>query len=123
MTCHTADQAEGATIGPLLAGIGSRMPRETILESIVAPNAQIAEGYAMVILTHGEDKVVAGRLQTEDDHSVILVLPDGTTVSINKSEITKRETSKLSAMPSLAGVMTPEEAGALTAFLASLKES
>ena len=123
VTCHTADQPSGGNIGPLLAGIGLRVSRETILESIVAPNAQIAEGYAMEMLTLREGPVTAGRLQTEDDHSITMILLDGTPVSLEKSDIRKRETSALSAMPSLASVMTPEEAGALTAFLASLTES
>ncbi len=42
--CHDLEGSE-ADIGPDLAGIAGRMSREAIMEAILDPNAEIAEGY------------------------------------------------------------------------------
>ena len=122
VTCHTADQPDGGNIGPKLNGIGSRLQPEAILESIVSPSAKITEGYAPILITYNQDETISGRIVFEDEHTITLALPDGTNLSIDKTKITKRETSDQSPMPSMAGLFTVEEAGALTSFLASLTE-
>ncbi len=122
VTCHTADQPDGGNIGPKLNGIGSRLQPEAILESIVSPSAKITEGYAPILITYNQDETISGRIVFEDEHTITLALPDGTNLSIDKTKITKRETSDQSPMPSMAGLFTVEEAGALTSFLVSLTE-
>lgn len=42
--CHNLNDS-GADIGPELGGIGSRMSRALVMESIIDPNAVIADGY------------------------------------------------------------------------------
>ena len=43
-TCHSRTEGE-EIVGPSLAGIGSRADSEYIKESILEPDAEIAEGY------------------------------------------------------------------------------
>lgn len=47
-TCHSMDGAPGA--GPTLQGIGSRLSNAEIYESIMAPDAVIAEGYTAGVM-------------------------------------------------------------------------
>jgi quinoprotein glucose dehydrogenase len=52
MRCHKVHN-EGGTVGPDLSGIGARKDRRYLLESIVDPNKQIAEGFETLILELG----------------------------------------------------------------------
>jgi mono/diheme cytochrome c family protein len=67
-TCHSLDGTPGA--GPSLQGVGSRLSRAEIYESIVDPDATVAEGYAPGVMTamlsanNFRDQVSAAELQT-----------------------------------------------------------
>jgi uncharacterized protein len=45
LRCHSL-AGEGGLIGPALEGVGTRLTREQILDSLLDPNATLAEGYA-----------------------------------------------------------------------------
>ena len=67
-TCHSLDGTPGA--GPSLAGIGSRLDKADIYESIMDPDAVIAEGFtagvmtAMLNVNGFRDQVSVKELQT-----------------------------------------------------------
>ena len=48
LRCHKLD-GEGGEIGPVLDGVGARLGREQLLESLLDPNATLAEGYGGAI--------------------------------------------------------------------------
>ena len=62
--CHRVGN-EGGTVGPSLDGIGRRLSREEILESIVVPNAKIAQGFESVVLSLKSGQQVSGTLRSE----------------------------------------------------------
>ena len=48
-TCHSLDGAPGA--GPTLAGVGGRLSRAELYESVMEPDATITEGFAAGVMT------------------------------------------------------------------------
>lgn len=75
-TCHTLDGAVGA--GPTLAGVGSRLSRGELYESIVDPDATVTEGFAagvmsaMMTATSFHEQVSAAELQILIDYLAAL---------------------------------------------------
>ena len=43
--CHTVAAGTGANVGPNLAGVGSRLNRQELLEALVTPSSRIAPGF------------------------------------------------------------------------------
>jgi quinoprotein glucose dehydrogenase len=62
--CHKAEGGD-SLVGPDLTKIGATLDRTAILESIVYPNARIANGFQIVVLELKDNTTVAGRLMEE----------------------------------------------------------
>jgi quinoprotein glucose dehydrogenase len=119
--CHKL-HGEGGDVGPDLTGIGARQKREYLLESIVAPNRQIAKGFETVVLALSNGQVVSGIVKQEDAREVWLMTAEGKLVTVKKDDIDERQTGK-SAMPEdIIKSLTKVEIRDLVEFLASLKE-
>ncbi|MBX6314046.1 MAG: HEAT repeat domain-containing protein [Isosphaeraceae bacterium] len=97
LRCHKI-HGQGGEVGPDLTGIGGRKERTYILESIVAPNRQIAQGFETLVVAQTDGQVLAGVLKGEDSQSLKLMTPEGRLVVLPKADIeeTKRGAS---AMP------------------------
>lgn len=120
MRCHKVGK-DGGEVGPPLSIVGKQHTRQEILESIVIPNKVIVEGYGQELISTRGDGVKIGRVKSEDENAVLLVLADATEVRIAKSDIRKRKPA-LSAMPEdLAKMLSKRELRDLVAYLASLK--
>ncbi len=65
LRCHKCEIGDSA-VGPDLTRIGAQKDRAYLLESIVHPNAKIAEGFQTVVLTLKDASFVVGRLVKED---------------------------------------------------------
>ncbi len=73
--CHTVKGKGGGEVGPDLSDIGSRKPREYILNSIVHPNSEIAQGFENVTILTTDGKEYTGRVLFEDAEKMELELP------------------------------------------------
>jgi quinoprotein glucose dehydrogenase len=73
--CHTIGERGGGEAGPDLTTIGARATREQILESIVAPNRVIAEGFENVTLGLDDGAEVSGRVVEESEETLLLEIP------------------------------------------------
>ena len=91
-------RSAGGEVGPELSGIGARQNRAYILESIVDPNKQIAQGFESVVLATSDGKVITGVLRGEDDKEVRLMTAEGKLVAVPKDTIEDRKRGP-SAMP------------------------
>jgi quinoprotein glucose dehydrogenase len=119
--CHKL-KGKGGDVGPIQDGIGSRHPREYLLESIVAPSVKIAEGFASVSVEMNNGDEFNGTVKSESATELVLNLTNGTAVKIKKTDIGFRQTSSLSGMPPGMGqILTKRELRDLIEFLASLK--
>ena len=119
--CHGAgNDASGADAGPNLAGIGKAHDRRYLLESLVAPEAEIAPGFGVVALTLQNGGSIGGTLIDEADaHYDIAVGNDHWRVK--KSDV-KSATPPLSTMPPMGGILSQRELRDLVAYLASLDQ-
>jgi len=123
--CHKvkgpAGEPAGGDVGPDLSGIGARQTRTYLLESILNPNKQIAQGFESVVLATSDGKVHTGVFRGEDAKEVRLIAADGTLVAVPKDTIEERKSGP-SAMPNdLARKLSKSEFRDLIEFLANLK--
>ncbi|GDY20565.1 glucose dehydrogenase [Verrucomicrobiota bacterium] len=120
LRCHGV-KGKGGTVGPDLAGVGARLSREQLLESIVFPNRQIAAGFENVVVVLKTGGTRAGVVKSETaDELVLHSLEDGL-MRVAKATIQSRTTG-LSAMPEgVAQVLTRRELRDVVEFLAGLK--
>jgi len=118
--CHKV-QGRGGEVGPVLDAVGGQKTRDYLLESIVIPNKDIAQGFAQSIFLMQSDAVETGRVEKEDDKQVVIVLADGNRKTLAKADIKGRKLG-LSAMPEdEVKRLTKRELRDVVEFLASLK--
>ena len=116
--CHKID-GEGGEVGPNLAGIGAKQRREYILESIVFPNKQIAQGFDSVLVTTKNEVTYAGTLKSETDTMLEINSPEDGMVQVKKADIKTRQRG-LSAMPEeLRQILTKQDLRNLVEFLST----
>lgn len=121
--CHRI-AGQGGALGPDLAGIGSKYDREFLIESVLYPSRQIAEGFAQTMAKLRSGEVLTGLIQAETPDELLLVDAQGHPYRIAKREIEVRKVSETSLMPEkLQEAYSPEEFSDLIAFLASLQEA
>ena len=118
--CHKV-RGEGGEVGPDLTGIASKQPRSYLLESIVAPNHAIAQGFESVVIAKNDGTVVAGVLKSEDDKAIRLMTAEAQLVEVPKLDVEDRKRGP-SAMPEdLHKKLTKAELRDLVEYLANLK--
>jgi quinoprotein glucose dehydrogenase len=91
------------------------------LESIVAPNAKITEGFKTTVMMLDTGRAVSGVLRREDGEHAVLVDAEGKEIAVNLAEVEERSEG-MSAMPEgLARQMTASELRDLVEYLAGLR--
>jgi putative heme-binding domain-containing protein len=115
--CHSVSKSEPMK-GPFMGQVGSIMNREQIAESILKPNASIAQGFATVLITTKAKKNHMGFVTQETAEKVVMTNIVGEVSTINKSDIASRKEMDTSMMPpGLANSLSIEEFASLVAFL------
>jgi quinoprotein glucose dehydrogenase len=118
--CHIIN-GQGGVAGPDLSTIGSSKDRLYIMESILYPNAKIAEGFETIVLTLQGDTTYAGLLTTETEATLeINSLEDGL-VTVNKAHIESIESGPSGMPEEIRQVLTKREVRDLVEFLSGLK--
>jgi quinoprotein glucose dehydrogenase len=123
--CHKVPgpggESAGGEVGPELAGVGARLSRAELLESIVYPNRKIAQGFESVVIATGDGKVHTGILRGEDAKQARLITAEGKLIVVSKDSIEERKRGP-SAMPDgVAAKLSKKELRDLIEFLSSLK--
>jgi quinoprotein glucose dehydrogenase len=118
--CHRIN-GQGGEVGPDLSHVGSQKDRRYLLESMVLPNKQIAQGFDSVMLVLKDGDVQAGVLKSETPTEVVINSADGGLVTLKKGDIQTRKAA-LSPMPEgLGQVLSKPDLRNLVEFLSSLK--
>jgi quinoprotein glucose dehydrogenase len=119
--CHHIGNDGGGNAGPVLDGLASRQPREYLLESIVFPNKQIAQGFETAMISMKNGAAYAGVLKRETDSTVVLLSPEDGEVTLKKSDIASRDKG-LSGMPEgLGQQLSRQDLRDVIEFLGTLK--
>jgi quinoprotein glucose dehydrogenase len=118
--CHAVGNS-GGIVGPRLDTIGLKRDRSFLLESLLAPSAQFADGYRTTVVVTDEGRTVAGIVMEETDTDLRIVTGDGREERLATASIEDRVTGP-SAMPTdIAAKLTPRELRDLVEWLAGLK--
>ncbi len=118
--CHKV-AGKGGEVGPDLSEIGQTKDHLYLLQSIVEPDAKIAEKFETVVLLTEDGQVLTGILRQETDEFVELIDAEGSIQKIYVEEVVSRKKGK-SAMPAdLLKNLTRRELRDLVAYLESLK--
>lgn len=118
VACHRVEKV-GSEVGPPLTEVGKK-GREYILESLIAPQAEITPGYGMMSLKIKDGTTLAGALKQEDENFLTLILPDKKEAIIDISKIETR-TAPVSTMPPMGQILTPRQLRDLVEYLSGLK--
>ena len=121
--CHKieGENSEGGEVGPELTGIASKRSREYLLESVLYPNKQIAEGFESVLVTTRDGTVFAGTVKSEDAKTIHLLSPEDGDVTLEKDQITSRQRG-LSSMPEgMDKLLSNQDIRNLMEYLSTLK--
>ncbi|GJM22651.1 MAG: glucose dehydrogenase [Planctomycetota bacterium] len=120
--CH-AREGEGIGehyVGPSLEGLGERLSRRQIFESLRDPNARLAPGFQTTHLFLDDDSLVTGRVLSESPTLIVLLDADGERHKVDVARVSERRPA-LSAMPEgLVESLTPRDLRDLIAYLAGL---
>lgn len=100
ITCHKLKGVGLTEIGPDLGSIGASAPADYIIESLVEPSKKIKEGYKSSTITTKNGNFYSGSIVFEDESMIKIKTSAGAEVSLQKSKIESRKSSKVSMMPS-----------------------
>ena len=118
--CHTVVKSEPLK-GPFLGDIFTRYGRPEVVESILRPNAQIAQGFATTYVKTKDDTEFEGFIVRESGDTLELRNLNGPLI-VTKKDIVERGTRINSIMPEgLCDQITPSELASILAYLESLK--
>ncbi len=118
--CHSIFEM-GGNAGPGLAGVGSRLSKEEILQSMIEPSAVFASGYGVVTLQLADSSTTAGIVLEETADFIKIKIGKEDIQTIEKSQIAERENIP-SSMPAMGKILTKRELRDMVSFLSGLKE-
>jgi putative heme-binding domain-containing protein len=121
ISCHRVGN-EGADFAPNMTGVGKRLPRYKIVESIIDPNAEIDKKYLSTLIITAEGKSHSGLLVGETDKDVSIF--DGKFKHvIPVDDILDRKTLNQSSMPEgMAATLSPTEFLDIVQYLSTLTQ-
>ncbi len=117
LQCHKIG-SDGGIQGPSLTKVGERLKPDKLIESLVNPNAAIAEGYGLAAVTLADGTLVMGRIGKQTKKQITVIAPDGKATQIPTSNVAT-VAPPVSAMPPLGLSLPPKDLRDLVAYLAT----
>ena len=117
--CHKVGQV-GGDVGPNLNSLAKRLDSRAMLESLIDPQAQIADGYGLITFTMKDGKVVTGIIEKKSAGFMSIKDPAGSRSLIKVADI-KSRSKLLSSMPPMTGILSPRDLRDMIAYLKTLK--
>ncbi len=120
--CHRSETGvgggHGGGAGPSLAGVSAKGAQH-LLESVLIPNAQIAEGFGSIVVTKKDGSTVAGLLIDEDADGIVLEIGGGKRVLLALDEVAER-TNPVTGMPPMGLTLSPRALRDVIAYVLTL---
>jgi putative heme-binding domain-containing protein len=117
--CHAIGDSK-ADVGPPLAGVASRLTRQQLLESLIAPSARLAPGYGQVSVTLKNGQKLEGMLREESATTIAVEDATRGLQRVQVADIATR-TNGASPMPPMNLLLTPREIRDVVEYLSSLR--
>jgi len=122
IACHTIN-ADEPPKGPVLSAVAKIYDRAALTESILKPNAKMAQGFESAWIKTKKGEQLEGFVTREGGDNLDLRNIAGQTVLIEKADIAERGHREQSMMPEgLLNAFTPSELANLLAWMESLKK-
>ncbi len=120
LRCHKVEWDEGGDVGPDLRGVGRRLSRLQVLESIVAPNRAVSAGFRTTVFALRDEKLVEARVLLEDETKFRVMDANAKVFDIPKSDVEEKRDG-ISAMPEgFDKLLTPLELRNVIEYLCSI---
>lgn len=116
--CHMVGH-RGSEVGPNLTNIGNLLPRETLLEAMVAPNARIAPGFGRITVTLKDGSEVEGFFESETPTTKTLLPSEGEPTTIRKADIVSVH-ARASGMPPMGYLLDHKQLRDLVEYMTIL---
>ena len=117
--CHKLGQV-GGDVGPSLNGVASRLDERAMLESLIDPQAKIADGYGLTTFTMKNGEIFTGSIEKKSANFFSIKDQSGARILIKTADI-KSSSKSVSAMPPMMGILAPRDLRDLVAFMKTLK--
>jgi putative membrane-bound dehydrogenase-like protein len=118
--CHVVG-GEGKAVGPDLSGIGAKLSRVALYESILAPSAAISHNYETWTAIGTDGRSATGLLVSQTDEEVVIRGADGIDVRLSKADVEELVRQPVSLMPAdLATALSVPELADVVAYLETL---
>lgn len=119
--CHKAG-GNGGEIGPALDGVGKRLTRTKLLESLLEPSKTLEPKWVTHVIETNDGRIVTGLFQSESPDEIVLKSVQGKLLSVPTEEVERHYTTRTSIMPEGQAQGLEEQTIAdLLAWLESLK--
>ncbi|MDP0491279.1 MAG: hypothetical protein Q7Q71_09550 [Verrucomicrobiota bacterium JB023] len=120
-SCH-AVSLEEVQKGPFLGTAGGKFTRDYLIESVLAPNATVAQGFVTELITLKDGSAVLGFITRNEDGEIDVRNIGGVVTTVKSADVAKREEQAISMMPAgLASGLTVHEFTSLIDYLGSMK--
>jgi len=120
--CHQVN-GTGSDFGPNLTGIGSKLPKEGLLDAIVYPSKGIGFGYETWELKMKDGSTISGIIASKTATDIDIKFAGGSKKQIKRSDVKSMQQTKLSAMPeNLYANMSTQDMANLLEYLKGLKK-
>ncbi|MDX1679574.1 MAG: c-type cytochrome [Akkermansiaceae bacterium] len=121
IACHAVDP-KAVQKGPYLGDAGSKFTRDYLIESILDPNAVVAQGFQTTLITTKDGRTHMGFVTNEADGVIELRNIAGQASEIKSAEIKSQQALPQSMMPAgLGASLTVGQFNSLIDYLVSLK--
>ena len=122
LRCHKVADS-GGEAGPDLSKVAATKDRAYILESIIAPNAKIAEGFQTILVTLKNGDIQAGiiKAETADELTLLMPMPDAKPVKVKIADIKSRDNAPSGMPPGFDQMLSKSDIRDLVEYVSSLK--
>jgi len=119
--CHQV-RGEGTDFGPKLSEIGTKLPKDALLDAIIDPSSGISFGYETTELIMKDGSTVKGLVSEKSPTEIGIKLPGGTVKKVKATDVKLIKVVPESMMPDLHETMNKQQTADLIAYLSSLRK-
>lgn len=121
--CHKVD-GKGKEVGPDLSGIGKKLSRVALLESVLFPSAGISHNYESYVAALVDGTVLTGLMISQTPDSVTIRNTEAIDRTVKRSEIEELKKQTISLMPAdIQKTMTAAELVDVIEYLTTLRRA
>jgi len=119
--CHIVN-GEGKSVGPNLSGVGAKLSREALYESVLAPSAAISHSYETYTAIMEDGRSVTGLLVSQSPDQVVIRGADSIDVMLPAGQVEELVKQPVSLMPAdLATTLSADELVDIVAWMETLR--